>query len=128
MHIFKSSATVPQVVQPQRFILSALFSLGFPVLSVTVSYYVGSFPDSPYLEYHQEGSSNKPTTTSSQQTCQRGACALYSYKTLPFYYGPIILLVLCNVLAFVKTSTTIASLRRQAEAVLHKQTKDHLES
>ncbi|CAL8118571.1 unnamed protein product [Orchesella dallaii] len=109
------SSSVPQVVTPQRFILSAMFSLGFPTIAVSVSYYVGSLPD------HQERNSKA-------FTCQKETCSLYSYKTLPYYHGPIIFLVFCNAAAFIKTSVTIAKLRRQAEAVLHKQTKDHLES
>ncbi len=129
----ENSSTVPQVVvEPHRFLISAIFSLGFPIIPVSVSYYVGSLPDDKSLfEDHRKSDNSTISPVSQQQqqlTCQRGTCALYSYKTLPFYSGPIIFLVLCNVVAFLKTSTTIASLRKQAEDVLHKQTRDHLES
>lgn len=126
-----NSSSIHQVaIRPHRFLISALFSLGFPVIIVSVSYFVGSLPDTTSSSTQgQQGESNKDSSGSSPLTsCVKSACALYSYKTIPYYSGPIIFLVFCNVVAFLKTSTTIAALRRQAEAVLHQQTKDHLES
>ncbi|ODM99173.1 G-protein coupled receptor Mth2 [Orchesella cincta] len=91
------SSTVPQVVAPKRFILSAAFSLGFPAIAVSISYYVA-----PYRIVK--------------------SIAAIANRNLPLVKKKLVHS------AFIKTSITIGKLRKQAEAILHKQTKDHLES